>query len=267
MARIGGVHGIRQLRTSEKILKGQWSEALNRGLADLGQPRLPADALELPYWTRLLARGAEHLGPEEEPSLSAEDIAFAIATLEDVVSEEELARVDAAGEGTLGPPQLWPAALTRLMCAYDQRWPRAGEFFVARMREVRLYLYEPRLAERVREFVAEAFAPGVGAVVGHSLGSVIGYDLLRRGEVKGVRTFVSCGSPLAVPTVRRALGVVEGVDGVRWVNAFDPKDVVTGGAGLGLAGVVDVEVDNGRVDPHGVAGYLEAVAGECGTAG
>lgn len=275
MVRIVGVHGIGQSRTSKSRLTAEWCKAINRGLCELGRPSLmTVDGLELPYWTGLLARGAGRLGPEEdlfssEVPLSEEEAEFVAGALEEVVGREDLDRVQEADCQTLGVPQLWPVRLSRLVMAYDRRFPRGGgKLFVRAMREVRFYLYEPDLAARVRSLIAEAFSEDTPVVVGHSLGSVIVYDLLRRGEVaperaSGVRTLVTCGSPLGIPSVRRGLNLVDGaplkVPGdIVWVNVFDPADFVTGGGGLGGVSpeIADVEVSNGIGDPHGVLRYL-----------
>jgi pimeloyl-ACP methyl ester carboxylesterase len=235
---------------------------------------MTVDGLELPYWTGLLARGGGRLGPEEdlfssEVPLSEEEAEFVAGALEELVGREDLDRVQEADCQTLGVPQLWPVRLSRLVMAYDRRFPRGGgKLFVRAMREVRFYLYEPDLAARVRSLIAEAFSEDTSVVVGHSLGSVIVYDLLRRGEVtperaSGVRTLVTCGSPLGIPSVRRGLNLVDGaplkVPGdIVWVNVFDPADFVTGGGGLGGVSpeIADVEVSNGIGDPHGVLRYL-----------
>lgn len=273
MARIVGVHGIRQSMTSQAQLTDDWSRALNRGLSELGRPSLPAGALELPHWTGLLARGANHLGPEEDPfdaaaPLSEEEADFVATALEEVVRQEDLALVQQLGLQTLGLPQLWPARVTRLVMAYDRRFPRGGgKLFVSAMREVRIYLYEPDLAARVRALVASAFDASISVVLGHSLGSVIAYDLLRRGEIvpdrRSVRTLVTCGSPLAIPSVRRGLNISDGEPlklpgDTAWINVFDPGDFVTGGMGLSTLSpeITDAEVSNGVADPHSAFRYL-----------
>ncbi|WP_405749066.1 lipase family protein [Streptomyces sp. NBC_00012] len=274
MTRIVGVHGIRQSKTSKSRLTAEWCKAINRGLGALGQPVIPTTALELPHWTSLLARGADRLGPEDDPfdaavPLSESEAEFVVGALEEVVHQEDLARVQELPLQTLGPPQLWPARLTRLVMAYDRRFPRGGgKLFVSAMREVRFYLYEPDLAAQVRALVAEAFGENTSVVVGHSLGSVIAYDLLRRGQippdrVSGVRTFVTCGSPLGIASVRRGLNIADGEPlklpgDIEWVNVFDPGDVITGGRGLSdvSPGTTDAEVANGIGDSHSVLRYL-----------
>jgi hypothetical protein len=277
VTRIVGVHGIRQSRTSKARLTKDWTRAIDRGLDGLGEPALPPDTLELPHWTSLLSRGADHLGPEDDPfdpaaELTDEEIGFVEAALREVVREEDVADVARLGDHTLGLPQIWPASLTRLAMAYDRRFPRGGgRFFVSAMREVRYYLYKPHLAEQVRAIVAEAFNTHAPLVIGHSLGSVIAFDLLRREELapdpaSGVRTLVTCGSPLSIPTVRRGLGLADGEalklpGDTAWINVYDPGDFITGGSGLGRLspGISDAEVDNGSADPHSALRYLRTV--------
>jgi hypothetical protein len=275
VARIVGIHGIWQSRTSKARLTAEWSKAINRGLGGIEQPGIGTGDLELPHWTGLLARGADRLGVEEDlfdaaVPLSEEEADFVTSALEEVVHGEDLARVEELELQTLGLPRLWPARLTRLVMAYDRRYPRGGKRFVSAIREVRFYLYEPGLAARVRELVASAFGEDTSVVVAHSLGSVIAYDLLRRSEippnqVAEVRTLVTFGSPLAIPTVRRGLGVVDGEPlklpgDIEWVNAFDPGDFITGGRGLGnfAPAIRDAQVRNGVVDPHRAVTYLRA---------
>lgn len=277
MSRIVGVHGIRQSRTSKSRLTAEWSKALNRGLKGIEQPGISEGDLELPHWTGLLARGADRLGGlddlfDADAPMSEEEAAFVAGALEEVVDQEALARVGEVELQTLGLPRLWPARLTRLVMAYDLRHPRGGGWlFVSAMREVRFYLYEPELSARVRSLVADAFAEDTTVVVGHSLGSVIAFDLLRRSQIPPermarVRTLVTCGSPLTIPTVRRGLGLADGEPlklpgDMVWVNAFDPGDFITGGSGLAATSpaIVDAQVANGLVDPHKAVAYLRSV--------
>ncbi|MET9479069.1 hypothetical protein [Streptomyces sp. NPDC006638] len=284
MTRIVGVHGIRQSRTSQAQLTRDWLRALNRGLGDVGRPDLPADALELPHWTGLLARGANHLGPDDDlfgadAPMSEEEADFVAAALAEVVRQDDVDAVGQLGTRTLGLPQLWPARLNPLLLAYDLRFPRGGKLFVSMMREVRFYLYQPDLAAQVRAMIVEAFDADTSVVIGHSLGSVIAYDLLRRDEIPrdraiGVRTFLTCGSPLTVPAVRRGLGIADGEPlklpgDIAWVNVFDPGDFITGGVGLSAVSpeITDARVDNGIGDPHSAVRYLRTTPVVLGIAG
>ena len=107
----------------------------------------------------------------------------------------------------------------------------------------------------------------IRAVVGHPLGSVVAYNVLRRdGKQMGwkVPTFVTVGSPLGVTMIRDALAPVEHPSCVgSWFNAFDPADVVAlhplDRAHFGIRPGVENHdgVHNGTRNRHGIAGYLD----------
>ena len=106
-----------------------------------------------------------------------------------------------------------------------------------------LYLGNPR-GEKIREVVVgrikEAMAKTGGVVlIGHSLGSVIAYDVAKRnmdtGNPLNIKTLITMGSPLKwVTDIRRAedgeVGpinpVVMSLPGVRWINIYDKEDPI-----------------------------------------
>lgn len=275
-SQVVGVHGIWQSKTSRRQLTDDWGKALRRGIKQFTDRGDHAPALQMPHWTSLLAKGTDRLGPEddlfgESAPMTSEEEEFIADSLREMVRPEDLAFAAEQPLATLGPPKLWSPRLTRMVMAYDRRFPGGGgQTFVRRVREVRYYLTEPTLAAEVRALVRDDFTSATSVVIGHSLGSVIAYDLFRREEVgtgrtpgSAVRTFVTCGSPLGVPTVRRLMGITDGEhlrlpDHIEWVNVYDPDDFITGGAGLsGVAPTLtDAAVDNGLGDPHSAVRYL-----------
>jgi hypothetical protein len=77
----------------------------------------------------------------------------------------------------------------------------------------------------------------------------------------GLTTLVTCGSPLAWPTIRHSLGQDGPLylpDGIDWINLHAAGDIV---AQSGLASVApavrDEPVYNGITDPHTALRYLE----------
>ncbi|MFI1758676.1 hypothetical protein [Streptomyces sp. NPDC020571] len=274
-----GVHGIGQSRTSGHRLTADWSRALQRGIDSLPGIAACSASLVVPHWTALLARGADRLGPEDDlfgesvPMEPAEEN-FVAEAFADLVGPEDVAFAETQPLATLGPPKLWSPRLTRLAMAYDHRFPGGGvQFLVRRLREVRYYLTKPILAAEVRAFVRDGFTLNAAVVIGHSLGSLIAYDLLRRKEIgaagmpgSDLHTLVTCGSPLGIPAVRRLMGITDGTplqldSPIRWVNVFDPDDFITGGASLSAVarGLTETPVANGIGDPHSALRYLRSV--------
>src|SRR5690606_34639438 len=78
---------------------------------------------------------------------------------------------------------------------------------------------------RVQEHM-ERFQPH--AVLAHSLGSLLCYDLFARNEGKSLlrdRAFVSFGSQIGNPFVRSTLGGrIEPLAAARWFHLFNPHD-------------------------------------------
>ncbi|MFC1408170.1 hypothetical protein ACEZCY_02610 [Streptacidiphilus sp. N1-12] len=279
-AEIVGVHGIGQSGTSEEQLTRDWRKALGRGIAEFTDLSGFPIALRVPHWTSLLVKGVDHLGPQDDPygeSMTPEEEQFVAEALGDIVGPQDLAYAEEQPLAVLGPPKLWSPRITRLLIAYDHRFPGGGGLvFVRRMREVRSYLTEPDLAANVRALVRDHVTATTSVVIGHSLGSVIAYDLFHHeddaaGRTSGcllgpaVDTLITCGSPLGIPSVRRLMKIKDSEhlhlpNHVRWINVHDPDDVVTGGIGLRRVapGLVDAAVDNGLIDPHSAVRYLRS---------
>ncbi|MGW0875267.1 endopeptidase [Streptomyces sp. NPDC002740] len=279
-----GVHGIGQGKTSQRELTKSWRDALDRGVNLLHGGATPtaedmsAPLLKVPHWSALLVDDGGGLStreafPDDATPFTADEEAFVVQALDDLLTPQERAYAAQVDPTTLGLVKV-PPSITRRAIAYDRRQPggRASKI-IHSLREVHTYLTEPDLADRVRQYVLESADAHTTVLIGHSLGSVIAYDLLRREEIAApgtagaaVHTFVTCGSPLAIPTVQRGMGITGGrlaqiAPHLRWINVFDPDDAVTGAAGLALTTdqVRDAEVDNGRLDPHAAVKYLRTL--------
>ncbi|NEC19682.1 hypothetical protein [Streptomyces parvus] len=149
---------------------------------------------------------------------------------------------------------------------------RAGDrFLLGVLRQVRSYLGEREVRERVQAEIAAAVEPDTRVIVGHSLGSVVAYEALCAHPEWPVRTLVTVGSPLGIPRLvfdRLTPGPVGGrgtwPGGIhRWTNICDRYDVVALAKELaplftgGPATVDDVLVDNGW-QAHTVEHHLTA---------
>ncbi|ARH94965.1 endopeptidase [Streptomyces sp. MOE7] len=269
--------------TSQRELTKSWRDALERGVGQLQSSialpaaRVPVPALQVPHWSALLADGDDRLStrnalPDEATPFTADEEAFVVQALDDLLTPAERAYAAQVDPTTLGVIKV-PARITQRVVALDRRKPDgAVSKLIKVLREVHTYLTETELAGRVRKHVLQAADDHTTVLIGHSLGSVIAYDLLRYKELAApgtigaaVHTLVTCGSPLGIPTVQRGMGICEGqldaiAPRIRWINVFDPGDVVTGGAGLALTAdaVTDVEVANGARDPHAATKYLRS---------
>ncbi|WP_328761709.1 MULTISPECIES: hypothetical protein [unclassified Streptomyces] len=108
--------------------------------------------------------------------------------------------------------------------------------------------------------------PGPLVVIGHNLGSVIAYEVLREQE-RAADLFVTVGSPLAVTEIQNVLAAPPAVPtGVAaWHNASDPRDLVALDHTLRpeyapARLVFDHLVHNGSRNHHGIREYLGTAA-------
>ena len=157
--------------------------------------------------------------------------------------------------------------------------------------DVAYYLQMPEMRETVLKVVLDDLKrkrPDGGdlVVVGHSLGTIVAYDVLTRlpGTYR-VRQFVTAGSPLGLPVVKRHLlgaagrprPAVPGAVPLRstgWLNAYDVLDFVAllhplaGTFDETLPGQVADERTYNATGPHSITDYLSDpdVAGPIGRA-
>lgn len=131
--------------------------------------------------------------------------------------------------------------------------------------DVFVYVTFPGVRARINEFVSQALNKDPCVVVGHSLGSIVGYNILCDQTNADVRKYVTLGSPLGLASIKNHLRsplkmprcVKNG-----WFNAYDDRDVVAlnpldnlhfpiSPAIQNFAGVQNL-TDN----RHGIEGYL-----------
>lgn len=103
-------------------------------------------------------------------------------------------------------------------------------------------------------------------LVGHSLGSIVALDIVKRLKSARIPLLITLGSPLgALRSARRNFALdVFPYDRIDcWVNVFDPQDPVVMGKGVGryYEAALDIPVSQNHVAPqvaqHGAAGYFE----------
>jgi hypothetical protein len=130
--------------------------------------------------------------------------------------------------------------------------------------DVYCYLTIPGIRRQIDNLILKALREGPAVVVGHSLGSVVGYNVLANHN-GFVRKYITLGSPLGVKSIKNHLTrplkmpiCVE--DG--WFNAYDDRDVVAlrpldNHTFDILPPIVNKnDVKNKTDNRHGIEGYL-----------
>lgn len=261
MADVVGVHGIAQQRSGPARQFKQWSDAFDRGLRNAKCPRAQVPTLAVPYYGSLFRKPSPYLGEVDDQPWADDEVSLVTNALGELtlgMPEAELDELEKTAR-TLGPPAFLPPPLLRGLAAVDRRWGTGrGILLVGVLRQVNAYLHNSEAGEKIRQIVSAEISADTRVLVGHSLGSVITYDLLVRGVAPHITTLVTLGSPLPLATVRSAVSASGGVvlrQNVWWVNVYDPWDVVTVGHGMAPE-ADDVPVSNRRSDPHALAEYL-----------
>lgn len=272
------VHGRSQQHRDALELKTAWIEGWRAGLdgAGLGMP-ITADDVRFPYYgqtlhdlesgaadedvAEVIVRGAKH-----DPSLEAfvadalDEVLHTYGVTEDAVLE--LAEHDVLERGILDKE--WVHSILK---AIDKYVPGASGATVALVtHDVYHYLNNPGARDEIETGVRRAMSSSVECVVvGHSLGSVVAYNLLKReGAANGwkIPLFVTIGSPLAIKMIEKRLRPHRPLPFVRaWFNALDERDVVAlHPLDAGPYEILNIEnkrdVDNGTSNHHGISGYL-----------
>lgn len=273
------VHGRSQEHRDAAALKAEWVEAWKQGLAKNGLTvPISDDDIRFPYYGQTLfdlvnvaPGGAVADVIVRGEDLNENEARFIGDFVRDLQSQCGITdlQVQELGAETIieRGPLNWKWVRLVLQ-ALDTHVPGASSTSLAlATRDVYRYLRNPGLRDVIDTGVRRAMTPGVETVVvGHSLGSVVSYNLLRRdGSGLGwkVPLYVTLGSPLAVKAVRDALRPVAHPGCVtQWFNALDSRDVVAlyplDAPRFAVTPTIDnkSDVDNPTENRHGISGYL-----------
>jgi hypothetical protein len=272
------VHGMGHGGYDRNRLKQSWITALEDGLERAGKALPPHTTIELPHYGDELAELVKQIESGLGDDLTKRDpggvntVELELAQTQRAIMEELLAaagvepdEINRERSGlTTKDPQNWPIVVAGARIL--GRIPGMDTLIIDNfMKEVSFYLTYPSIRERVDEIVASAIGQDDVVVVGHSLGSVVSYNVLRArsGQASG-SAFFTLGSPLGLNGVRsklsKPLESPEGVDA--WLNAFDPADIVAlyplkGKRFDVLPPVENYDgVKNFTKNRHGIKGYL-----------
>ncbi|MEU1257731.1 hypothetical protein ABZ445_30990 [Streptomyces chartreusis] len=261
-ATLVGIHGIGQQQFGRHQLQAQWRPALLDGLERASGRLLDvAPDFRLAFYGDVFTSSITTPGRKgaSELDLSEEELADLIQAVREAVTDDELAAAEAA------PVKAYtrvPKPIQVVLRALDQRYgPHAGALYLGNLRQVRRYLRDAELKAAVDARVRVATSNGgVRALIGHSLGSVVGFEYLRQNPEHELDVFLTLGSPLGLRMVRHLMPdpQYQPKNLAVWANLRDSRDPVACAGELSAfwAGVRDLPlVDNGG-DAHSVERYL-----------
>jgi hypothetical protein len=277
------VHGRAQGEFEEQALKQTWIDTLNEGLKK-SNLTLPADiTIEFPYYGKLLPSLIEKtrdLEPMDVITRSgtqqideSAQIAFMeayygeIATKLAVSNEEkaELRSIQAKSRGILN----WEV-VQKLFAFLDTKKIVGDSAIRLSTFDVFMYLTNLKIKSEINQLVEKCFDDKPCVVVGHSLGSIVSYIVLKNNPQFKVKKYITIGSPLGVTAIREhlepPLRMPECVDkNGGWFNAFDERDFVSlhplDRVHFNIIPPIENKnnVDNHTPNRHGIIGYLNDV--------
>jgi hypothetical protein len=239
VARIVVVHGIGQQTEGGLTLHDRFFSALEEGVVRAGGSVQPDDVIFASYGD-LFRPPAEVLAPV--PNFDARDVEEGYESQLLLALWRRAASVDPRvvppDEEVLTRTPVWAS---RALAALSRSRFLAGvsdRLLIGNLKQVRRYFTDGKLRSEIRRAVASSIEDDACMVVGHSLGSVVAYEVLCAAPELAIKSFVTLGSPLGLPNLvfdrlqpePRPRGV--GVRGhwpesVRtWTNIADAGDVV-----------------------------------------
>jgi hypothetical protein len=233
------VHGIGKQTEGELTLHSDLFPALEQGVVRAGGSVQPDDVAFASYGD-FFRQQAEVLSPV--PYFDARDVEegyeseLLLALWQRAASVDP--RVVPPDEEVLARSPVWAS---RALAALSRSRFLVGvgdRLLIGNLKQVHRYFKDEELRSKIRGAVAAAIANDTRVVVGHSLGSVVAYEVLCAAPELPMRSFVTLGSPLGLPNLvfdRLEPEPSPSGDGVRghwpesvraWTNIADQGDVV-----------------------------------------
>lgn len=265
------IHGRAQEGKDPVRLQQIWEDAFDEGLKAAGLSRPIGLEIALPYYGDILDQLIETL---EAPLVT--DVVEKGAKQDDNEADfrgqllMELA--EGAGltdqdihqnfEGQLiekGPLNWgWIRAILKTL----DRSKIIGEKIIDQFtRDVYVYLTNKNVRRRIDSIIQPHIGGSPCVVVGHSLGSIIGYNILK-GDPAQVSRYITVGSPLGIKAIKRLLESPLVSPTHAWYNARDKQDFVSlynlNSKHFDVQPPINNynDIDNHTDNQHGIVGYL-----------
>ncbi len=275
------IHGRAQGGQDEATLKRIWEQALRVGVERAGKTLPPDLKIDFPFYgdaldtyTDQAELPADVLAKGDGESEAIRD--FVASVLDEMLQEsDQLTEEDVERQLPPGAPKekglLNSEWLHAIVKAIDSRFPELSEKGIEwLLRDVFLYVRVKFVQEGIDEIVEKTLTTEQTVIVGHSLGTVVGYNVIRNNRTNiGLEKYITLGSPLGIKAIAATLGVPENTADEGWYNAYDERDIVAlnplEAPYFGTDPAIDNNgnVDNTTPNRHGIVGYLQdpAVAG------
>lgn len=259
------VHGRSQEDFEEDALKQTWIDTLNEGLAKSNLTLPPDVTIEFPYYGKLLKKLTDNpaLIPTSKTAVRSgiqpSELTFSYQFLTELLKN--------AGENAPSDRGILNNDVIQSLFQKLDKKDKLGEFALKTFtKDVFYYLTNPDFKDAINSEILRKFDTEPCVVVGHSLGSIVSYVILRENKDLQVKKLITVGSPLGMASIQKYLPkpqIMPECVQHGWFNAFDDGDFVA----LNpldsthfpiLTGTIENKNDvvNQTDNQHGIVGYL-----------
>jgi hypothetical protein len=275
-----------------------WLAGLTKGLALANRPAVDDRDVFFPFYGNRIAElieiriaqgrpapeleldSAEPLGLRNQMVLeAAAQLGFDAATELRYTDPDLAERITTVSAEEFDLSAVLKVPVVRAALQFIARKTGTAELLIEeRLTDVAYYLTDKEIRGAVLDIAQESFAAAreqydTIAVIAHSLGTVVAYDLLQTGDTpRPVTALITAGSPLGLPVVQHHLvgasrtgkppvPAIDTAADPRWTNAYDVTDVVALIHPLrdcfqdGARAIRDVVTHN-PTGPHSISDYL-----------
>lgn len=258
------IHGRSQENKDPEKLKKTWIKALKNGLKKSGL-NLPKDVhFEFPFYGKILEKHAYRKTVlSRRENLLIKEILFEMAELSGVI---DFVNVPNQQDDVEQKSIFASETVQKLLRLFERNVEISSLMLDIFTRDVAAYLSVKKLRDEIDNLVLEKIDSDTKTVVAHSLGSVIGYEALRKKgkNHRNIRFFVTVGSPLGLSSIKKCLSKpLKMPDCVeRWLNVYDERDFIAlkkldkhvFPITPEIINLTEVKNDSGN--HHGIEGYL-----------
>lgn len=274
MAKLIFIHGRGLSHRNQEELRQEWIDALKKGLAcsQLVIPEgteivLPFYGLELDQLRKEYTSGSDN-GLQAKGEELINNHSLYLELLRELADNAEITpeQIIQEMDGELVARGLRNTALALAFARELDKHRFTGELSIRIItNDVFDYLIKPTITQKINDIVLKAIGDEPCVVVAHSLGTVIGYNVLAKNDFLDVQSYITVGSPLGL----KAMGThiftpltMPMCIREKWFNAYDSRDIVALKPLTQEHFDIDPEITNyGLVHNdfskhHGIEGYL-----------
>lgn len=273
------IHGRAQGDRIEEDVRREWIDSLNAGLDKSGYHLNLEEIVAFPFYGKQLdeyiekaeAYKSDELNPVRSGAHSfvneAEQIAYYESALSEIAYKTDINIADRAElnalQGQKRGPLNWEF-VQELMVYLDKKKILNDWVIKTITQDVFMYLNVSFIHKEINKLVKSAIPKEPCVIVGHSLGSIISYLILKNSPELQVKEFITLGSPLGTEAVKKYIQPLIKPTCLlgNWYNAYDERDFVALNPldrkhfNINMTIENKNNVNNSTDNKHGISGYL-----------